>query len=268
VKQTYKNISALQSETRSTDSETSNLEPQTSNLEPQTPNLEPQTSNFEPQTPNSSTDFNPNTTADDYYQNAEGAAEANQVEVLKGLFYTVQVGVYSKPVAAAKIYNISPLNSERLVNGTIRYTTGIFNNLDRASARKEEIKSIGVSDAFITAYYNGKKISITEARAKFQEQGVEILNVTNQVEGAQSSASEAQTFSIIIGSYTDEVPTEVAKALLFLEDSRNIQQKKEGNTVTFYIESVNSMSTANIIKSEFESFGVSGLKVVSTEELH
>ncbi|MBK7298513.1 MAG: hypothetical protein IPI91_18645 [Flavobacteriales bacterium] len=51
------------------------------------------------------------------YYNEPGAAPAKQVETVKGLFFTVQVGVYSKPVALDRIFNIEPLNSERTATG-------------------------------------------------------------------------------------------------------------------------------------------------------
>jgi len=204
--------------------------------------------------------FNPSESEDDYYESFPNAAEANQVEVLKGLFYTVQIGVYSRPVASNKIYNIAPLNSERLSNGTIRYTTGIYNSLSEASKRKEQIKSIGISDAFITAYYNGKRISISAAKEEFSKEGVDILEVSNAVADARNSSTsikaESKEYVIYIGTFTDEVPANVAKAMLFLEESRGIVQKRNGSEVSYFTRAVKSEQTAKIIKQEFESYEV------------
>ena len=110
-----------------------------------------------------------------YYKDIKGAAKAEQVEVIKGLFFTVQVGVYSKPVAASALFNISPLNTELLKNGTIRYTTSRLKSVDEAIVRKDEIRLLGVSDAFVTAYYNGERITIAEAKKLLEEFGTGIL---------------------------------------------------------------------------------------------
>ncbi len=118
--------------------------------------------------------FAPPADAASYY-NVPGAAPARQVETVKGLFFTVQVGVYSKPTALDKLFNITPLNSERTETGKIRYTTGVFLDLDKARGRKDEAVVLGVKDAFITAYLNGKRIPMRDARALLQKFGPSVL---------------------------------------------------------------------------------------------
>ncbi|MBK7239215.1 MAG: PD40 domain-containing protein [Flavobacteriales bacterium] len=109
------------------------------------------------------------------YYNEPGAAPAKQVETVKGLFFTVQVGVYSKPVALDRIFNIEPLNSERTATGKIRYTTGMFLDTDAARTRKDVTVTLGVSDAYVTAYINGKRIPLSEANALLAKFGTSIL---------------------------------------------------------------------------------------------
>jgi hypothetical protein len=109
------------------------------------------------------------------YYNVPGAAPARQVETIKGLFFTVQVGVYSKPVALDKLFNITPLNSELTESGKIRYTTGLFLDTEQARVRKDGTVQLGVKDAFVTAYLNGKRIPMREANALLERFGPEIL---------------------------------------------------------------------------------------------
>ncbi|MCB0793875.1 MAG: hypothetical protein KDB88_03985 [Flavobacteriales bacterium] len=109
------------------------------------------------------------------YYNDPTAAPAKQVEVVKGLFFTVQVGVYSKPVALDQLYNITPLNTELIQGGKIRYTTGVYRDLEEARVRKDASVSSGVRDAFITAYLNGKRIPVQEARALLNKFGDQVL---------------------------------------------------------------------------------------------
>ncbi|MBX2971696.1 MAG: hypothetical protein KF797_01200 [Flavobacteriales bacterium] len=118
--------------------------------------------------------FVPEAGAADYY-NVPGAAPAAQVETIKGLFYTVQVGVYSKPVALDKLFNLTQLNSERTETAKIRYTTGRYTDPEQARVRKDQSVALGVKDAFVTAYLNGKRIPMQEAAALLQQFGTEIL---------------------------------------------------------------------------------------------
>ena len=110
-----------------------------------------------------------------YYTSVPGAAKANQVEIIKGLFFTVQIGVYTKPVKPAVLFNIQPLNSQKLPNGNVRYSTGMFTSVPSATVRKDETVQLGVTDAFVTAYFNGERITLAEANQLLQEQGPEVL---------------------------------------------------------------------------------------------
>jgi len=112
----------------------------------------------------------------DYYNaNQPQVAPADQVEKIQGLFFTVQVGVYSKPVAAALLQNVNPLNSELTETNKIRYTSGQFNNMADAVAKRDAIRAQGIVDAFVTAYYNGKRITLSEADLLLKEKGAGIL---------------------------------------------------------------------------------------------
>lgn len=211
--------------------------------------------------PNQQSDaFSPDKDAADYYTTVKGAAEANQVEVLKGLFYTVQVGVYSKPVPAKDLYNIAPLNSEKLSNGKIRYTTGVYNNLPEASVRKDGAVRQGVYDAFVTAYYNGKRISLSEAEQIFAQSGPAVLAVSNAL--GDESAKPGNYFEVYIGTFSNQVPADIAKAMLYMEETRGIERRNENNGVSYYTGKLNSLETAKIVVQEFSSYGVTDLKIV------
>ena len=184
----------------------------------------------------------------EYYNDPE-AAEAEQVEVISGLFYTVQVGVYSKPVKLDQLFNLTELNSELTQSGVIRYTTGRFGNLKEASKRKEIAKSKGVNDAFVTAYYNGKRISLPEAEKKLAENGMGILakQVSADSEDKtleKNSAGEDNTYVVIMGAFKDDVPRDLAD--LFLENKswgiRKIQGP--GSTAIYMSEDINSLEEA------------------------
>ncbi len=96
-------------------------------------------------------------------------------EDVKGLVYTVQVGVYSKPILANQLFNIQPLYFERTPNGLYRYTSGVFDNLEMATTAKTSIVDIGVKDAFVTTYFNGSRIPVEQAKQLEAEKGKAIF---------------------------------------------------------------------------------------------
>ncbi len=98
-----------------------------------------------------------------------------ETESSLGLFFTVQIGVYTKYTDLKKIFKISTLNSELLSDGKIRYTSGRFVTDNTAEAYRKEIVRLGIKDAFVTAYYEGKRIKIEEANRLISEVGTDIL---------------------------------------------------------------------------------------------
>ena len=111
------------------------------------------------------------------YNQAPGAVKAEPIEKHLGLFFTVQVGAFNRPVAAATLNGIEPLNTLRLPNGQIRYTTGMFNSVDEARPKKQDAIDRGIKDAFITAYYKGERIPIADALKLLEDQGNNVLEL-------------------------------------------------------------------------------------------
>ena len=82
----------------------------------------------------------------------------------KSLFFTVQIGVYNKPInEKEKFPGLSEINSTVSPKKQIRYSTGKFLEINLAKERKNEAVQSGISDAFIVAYYQGERITIAQA---------------------------------------------------------------------------------------------------------
>ena len=103
-------------------------------------------------------------------------APTENVKSVGGLFYTVQVGVFAQAVPSNKLFNIQPLYTETAPNGNLRYNIGIYNNLTRATEAKFMAIDVGLKDAYITAYYNGKRISMNEANQHGLEEGAMVFS--------------------------------------------------------------------------------------------
>lgn len=96
----------------------------------------------------------------------EKVVVTKELEQMNGLLYTIQIGVYTKQVSKSQILSLRPVFREQLSNGLYRYTAGIYTNSDRLLTDKNKVVNMGVRDAFISAYYNGKRMSYAEAKSK------------------------------------------------------------------------------------------------------
>jgi hypothetical protein len=112
---------------------------------------------------------------DPSYNVAAGAVKAVASELKKGLFFTVQIGVYNRPARSNEIGDMPDLITTLLPNGQIRYSSGMFKSRAAASNRIPMARERGFSDAFVTAYYKGERIPLEKAEELLREKGEGIL---------------------------------------------------------------------------------------------
>jgi len=86
-----------------------------------------------------------------------------QRKISEMLVYKVQIGVYKSPVSPNLFKGLTPV-FEEIFPGGVRYSAGAFANFEDAKLAKEYIKNMGLTDAFVIAYYKGQKISVADAK--------------------------------------------------------------------------------------------------------
>ena len=113
-------------------------------------------------------------------------------EIYQHLFFTVQVGVYNKPINENQLVGIQELITFKTDKGQIRYSSGRFDNIDEAKLRRAESVSKGVTDAFVVAYYEGKRITLAEANNLIAKKGSGILkSMIKSIESSPVNMSNA-----------------------------------------------------------------------------
>ena len=89
--------------------------------------------------------------------------DPNSTEANLDLYYTVQVAVYNKALNSDNINGVKELLVTKTEKGQFRYSSGEFTSFAEARQRKNEVITKGIPDAYVVAYYRGKRISIGEA---------------------------------------------------------------------------------------------------------
>jgi len=209
---------------------------------------------------------------------------SNPVSSLNGLFYSVQVGVYARPVTSAQLFDISPLYDEIMANGYYRYISGTFTNLQDAVAARNTIVTKGVTDAFVVVYYNGKKISVAEAKT------LAVGNVTlttaatssgtteNNISAVNNTATSANTttttntaaanativFKVQVGAYKKDVPTEIINQWLDVAVSNGLEHTVSDAGLTIYTSgNFKDLKSASDYKNTLVSKGITDAFVVA-----
>jgi len=83
-----------------------------------------------------------------------------------GVFYRIQLGAYSKSISQDAFGGLSPITGEYMKErGLTKYYAGKFKHYSDASLALLKVKTGDFPDAFIVAYYNGQKTSVSKAQA-------------------------------------------------------------------------------------------------------
>ena len=161
--------------------------------------------------------------------NDNSLASVKTIDQINGLFYSVQIGAFSKPLSKDNNLNISPLIVSRY-NNLYKYSTGEYPNIQLAAAKKLELINNGLlKDAFIIAYNNGRKISLNQATSINPNRVVEYKNPT--------------IYYINFGTYNNDSPEVLNPGNLELRDY-NIKSRARFDGKQFFSKKYNSLSEA------------------------
>ena len=83
------------------------------------------------------------------------------------LSFRVQIGAYNLPqnFSYGNILKLGKVEKQKLDDNITRFTMGMFNNLKAAYEYKNKVVAAGISDAFVTAIYKGKRYLLADLAA-------------------------------------------------------------------------------------------------------
>lgn len=200
--------------------------------------------------------------------------QITSVENRGELFFTVQIGVFRDNVEPRDNFNFNPLNRDDMGNGTVRYSTGIYADLENAVEAKNQVRQT-IPDAFVTAYYQGERITINRAlelgsdrdENKTEKTPQETTNDQSQTDEQTTTVTEAPEgieqgqFTVQVGPYEGQVPIEQAREILNMT-SRGINIQEDGNETRYQIGKFDSEDEAQNLARELREKGMKQPNVV------
>ncbi len=225
---------------------------------------------------------------------------STDVRNIEGIFFTIQVGVYSKQVTAGQLNNVSPINSERTTSGLIRYTSGVYKTLNDANVAKDRIRGLGITDAFVIAYNGGAKITVAQATELLNGGNITSTNTVEETPVEETPVEEAPVeeapveetpveetpveetpveetpveenvltpkenlnleFKVKLGEYQQDVPVDEAGIFLKLT-SRGIKNYEQDNKTIYTLGSFKEYQKALDLQIEMKEMGVKNPKTM------
>ena len=214
---------------------------------------------------------NPNTAANLTTNTSNPSVNINQIEET---IYTIQIGAYKTHVSHARLKNLTPLYNDQTKTGLIRYYVGKYFSLDEANKRKTEIRQKGIKDAFVTAFKNGKKISLSQAKKNLISQSTSNNSTTTKpiVEKENTTVKETKTsynadkltYRVQIGAFAETVPVNVVSSFVQLSMLDQLEHFMNSSGKTVYtIGQFKSLKQASKLKQELINKGISDAFIIA-----
>ena len=91
---------------------------------------------------------------------------------MEGLVFKVQIGAYALPqnFNYNSVKTFGKIEKLKLGDGITRFTLGKFTTLNAALAMSEKVVKAGITDAFVTAVYKGKRVYLRDIGVLFTSQ--------------------------------------------------------------------------------------------------
>ncbi len=178
----------------------------------------------------------------------DNLATATSANTVEGVFFSVQVGAFSKPLTKDNELNVSPLVVNQL-NGLYKYSTGIFNSVEDAARKKASLIDQGIVDAFIIAYNNGRIISLDQATSSNPNRVVEYQN--------------PEFYYLDFGTFDDSTSNSIAQSFLNLR-TLNIRSRIRKDGKQFFSKKYNTKAEAIEAQKTANSAGLRDVVVMKS----
>ena len=194
------------------------------------------------------------------------AASARNINDVNGVYYTVQIGVYSSTRTNTQLFNITPLQTFNTSNGYIRYSTGVYRDINEANERRDEVRAKGVTDAYVVTYKNGQRIKVNEATSS-SSSGAN----SNSMESANSTSNNNQNevsstgviFKVQIAAFRKQIDI-ANNATLSQLSSFGIEYTATASGLLLYTAgSFTTKSDADELRTQIVSLGISDAFIVA-----
>ena len=118
---------------------------------------------------------------------------AEDQTIPQGIVYQIQIFASKKKATLKSLKGLSPVYEAKGANGHIVYRVGLFRTYSDVLSHLNTVKKVGFRNAFVSAFIDGKSVTVAKARAKEKEVPVvhELYEVRMTPKGGELDPSVA-----------------------------------------------------------------------------
>jgi len=173
-----------------------------------------------------------------------------------GVVYRIQIGAFGTPREPQFFKGMVPVFGEKA--GTLtKYFIGNLTTYSSAEKALGVVKSKGFKDAFIIAWYNGKKVTPQRAQS---------LEGTTVQTAKPAEVDNGKIYKIQVGVYDNELPESVAKTIRAIAAGKEITRTDNGlGQKEFSVGNYSSLEEAQRVKDNLVASGIVNAVVITIE---
>ncbi len=181
-----------------------------------------------------------------------GNSTIKNITGTKGLIYCVQLGNFSSPRQEPDFKGVANLLMEE--TSSYKYFSGPFNTYKEAKYASNQLNENGYEGTFVTAYYNGKKISLQEAKT--------LQNETNQNIATITEKKQDIYFAVQIAAYSHKLNAKEMQQFEPLNKRYPISIKQiDRELFLYFIGHYNSYKEAASVKKQIKALDFDGFVI-------
>ncbi len=173
-----------------------------------------------------------------------------------GVIYRIQIGAFSTLREPQFFKGMVPVFGES-VGKLTKYFIGNITTYSSAENALGVVKSKGFKDAFIIAWYNGKKITPQRAQS---------LEGTAVPIAKSTEVDNGKIYKIQVGVYENELPDDVAKTIRTIASGKEISRTDNGlGQKEFFVGNYSALDEAQRVKDNLIASGIVNAVVITIE---
>lgn len=211
-------------------------------------------------------------------ENNKYFVETDNVTKTKGLLYFVQLGMFMKPIDVKKQFKgLNPILKEQIKGKGTRYMLGTFGTLATAQTEAQRIKQSGYSGAYVTSYYNGKRIELDLAKKLEADQyaimkpyepnktkeNTKIKTVEQKTPTKPIVEQQVIVFGVQIGAYSKTLSNSEIGQLKHEFSNRKINHKFNGKMNIYFVGYYDNYKEASYLNKKLKQEGHKGIFVIA-----
>jgi hypothetical protein len=181
-------------------------------------------------------------------------AQGKDVSIFKGLVYGVQLGMYQLPKTNEELKMTTPLMQENTKAG-MKFINGPFYSYIEAVNKNNELISKGFDKSFVTSYFDGKHISLTQAKS---------VEASGKKEKIETVKKDSLFFSVQIGAYSTKLSENDEKQFKTISEKYTISAIADQNGLVIYtVGKYKTYEESLLVKNEIKKLGTTDGFVVA-----